>query len=488
MIYSFHHYYHWLKGGVETGQAYRAKLFRRLGMDARFVFATTFPEHNIWDETRQLGYLDSEVLWMYGFFTNCKPSPVTYTLAKLEAAFEEEFIYSKSGNMATYTFPKRNIYYTAFLVDGSSDLVYSLVMISNGCLVRKDYYTYCRVYSEFYIPVEGHAQLYLRRFYNENGTIAYEEMTDGDKVIYKFPDRLLYSREELVGYMMSCLNLTERDVVLIDGEWGMIDRAAFLQNAFPAKVGFIIHSRHYRHSDEEHVLWYDMFEYAFSHPEKIHFFVTNTDAQSHVLREQFRYYKGKDVRVETIPVAGLERIRIPQKERKPHSLITAGRLQTDKRTDWVIEAVTAARKVIPDLTLDIYGEGSDEGKLRELIDRLGCSSYVRLCGFQKLDEVYQQYEAYVSASLGETFGITLLEAVGSGLPIVAFDLPYGMQVFVEEGKNGYRVSRISSEGLAEGIIRLFTEADLEAFRKYSYRKAEGYLDTAIGKRWMEVLS
>ena len=54
-------------------------------MDARFVFATTFPEHNIWDETRQLGYLDSEVLWMYGFFTNCKPSSVTYTLAKLEA-------------------------------------------------------------------------------------------------------------------------------------------------------------------------------------------------------------------------------------------------------------------------------------------------------------------------------------------------------------------------------------------------------------------
>ena len=82
----------------------------------------------------------------------------------------------------------------------------------------------------------------------------------------------------------------------------------------------------------------------------------------------------------------------------------------------------------------------------------------------------------------------MLEAVGSGLPIVAFDLPYGMQVFVEEGKNGYRVSRISSEGLAEGIIRLFTEADLEAFRKYSYRKAEGYLDTAIGKKWMEVLS
>ena len=103
----------------------------------------------------------------------------------------------------------------------------------------------------------------------------------------------------------------------------MIDGAAFLKMAFPAKVGFIIHSGHYRYSDEEHILWYDMFEYALSHPERIYFFATNTDVQSQLLREQFHYYKGKDVRVETIPVAGLDRIRIPQEGRKPHSLIKA---------------------------------------------------------------------------------------------------------------------------------------------------------------------
>ena len=47
-------------------------------------------------------------------------------------------------------------------------------------------------------------------------------------VLYKFPDRLLYSREELVEYMMSCFHLTKKDVVLVDGEWGIIDRAAFI--------------------------------------------------------------------------------------------------------------------------------------------------------------------------------------------------------------------------------------------------------------------
>lgn len=374
------------------------------------------------------------------------------------------------------------------MVDDASDFVHRVVMISNGCILRKDYYTYCRIYSEYYVPVDNQAKLYLRRYYNEDGSTAYEELIDGEMEMYKFQDRLMDSTEELVEYMMSCLHFTDHDVVLLDGECGNIDRAAFLQNVYPAKTGFIIHTEHFLHRDEEHILWCNWFEYAFSHPENVDFFVTNTEAQRCLIKEQFRKYKGLEVRVETIPVAYLDRICAPQGSRKKHSLITAGRLMGDKNVNKIIEAVVMARKEVSDLTLDIYGGGVRQAELQELIKRLDCSAYVRLCGFRKLEEIYQQYEAYVSASFGETFGITLLEAVGSGLPIVGFDLPYGMQVFVEDGKNGYRISRISSEGLAEGIVRLFTEANLESFRKYSYQKAESYLEIAIEKKWREVLS
>lgn len=271
MIYSFHHYDYWLKGGVETELAYRARIFRSLELDAKFVFATTFPSSNVWNETRKLGLLDSEVLWMYSFFTDCEPSLVTYTLEQLENTFDRKFIFSRKGSLATYQFPDINTYYTVFLMDDISNLVYRVEMISNACLVRRDYYTCRRSYSEYYIPIGGQASLYLRRFFNKDGSVAYEEMIDGENVLYKFPDRLLYSREELVEYMMSCLHIAENDVVLIDGEWGMIDRAAFIQNAFPAKTGFIFHLNHFRYSDKDHTLWHDVFGYAFLHPEKIHF-------------------------------------------------------------------------------------------------------------------------------------------------------------------------------------------------------------------------
>lgn len=493
MIYSFHHFYYWSKGGVESGMAYRARIFRELGLEAKFVFATTFPHANIQHETQGLGFLDSEVIWMYGFFTNCRISPVTYRLEQLENTFAgKEYVSYRNGDTVKYLFPGEYYHYLAYLAPGTDDGVHRVEVISNGCMIRKDYYTYCKIYSEYYTLVGNHTHLYLRRFFQEDGTCAYEEVMGNeaavdDVVLYKFQNRLIYSREELVGYMMSRMNLTENDVVLIDAEPGKIHRSAFILNAFPAKVGFILHADHYISSDEKHIFWYRIYEYALSHPEKIDFYVTNTEAQSSLLKEQFKRYKGIEPLVVTLPAAGLEELKYPENGRRKHSLISAGRLAREKHMDWVIKAVVEARKSIPDLTLDIYGAGEQEGELKALIGQLACGDYVRLCGYQKLDRVYQMYDAYVSASWVETLGVTLLEAAGSGLPIVGFDVPYGMQAFVDEGENGYRVSWGGVDGLADGIVRLFTEADMEKFRRHSYEKAKGYLTEAMKKKWENII-
>ena len=488
MIYNFHHFYYWLKGGVETGQAYRAKMFRSLGLEAKFIFATTFPEANIQHETEYLGFLDSEVIWMYGFFTDCGISPVTYTLEQLEDSLEENtYSFSREGNEAVYRFPESNTYWRVFMTNETGNFVHRVMVISNGKLIRKDYYTFCRIYSEYYTPVAGRAQVYLRRFFNRDGSVAYEEMPDGKNALYKFSDRLLYSREEFVADMMSRLNLTEEDVVLIDLEPGMIEKSAFIQNAAPARIGCVMHADHYLNYDEDHILWYGIYEYAFAHSEKISFFITNTEVQSNLLREQMKKYQGVEPAIYTIPVVGLDRIRESQTDRRRHALISVGRLASEKRMNQVIEAVVMAREEIPDLSLDIYGEGRREEELKELIKRLNCGHYVKLCGFQKLDELYQEYDAYVSASYVETLGVTLLEAVGSGLPIISYDMPYGAQMFIDEGENGYKVPWEDIEGLARGIVRLFTEADLEEFRKHSYEKARDYLNEEVEEKWRSLL-
>lgn len=495
MIYNFNLGIGWASSGVEYAQAYRAKLLRGIGQEARFIFTDMFPRENIQHMTENIGFLDEEVIWLYTFFTDCRISPVTFTLKQLEETFgNRKFSGERDGSKVKYTFPGTNIYYMAYLVNGQDKRVHRVEMVSNGCLIRKDYYTYCRIYSEYYAPLDNAAHLYHRRFFNEDGTVAYEEITDGDRVMYQFPDRLYCSKEELVGYLVSRLHLTKKDVVLIDRATGI--GQAILQNAGPARVGIVIHADHFSESgtDGEVVLWNNYYEYDFSQWRHIKFYITSTDVQNRLLKQQFKKYMGISPRVVTIPVGSLEELKVPEKPRQRHSLITASRLASEKHIDWIIDAVVAAREKVPDLSLDIYGKGGEEEKLRAQIGKLHCGEYVRLCGQQNLQEVYQKYEAYLSGSTSEGFGLTLMEAVGAGLPIIGFDVRYGNPNFIEDAANGYLIpvhdkmeKQERVEKLAASIVRLFTEADLDSFHAHSYEKAKAYLTREVEEKWKNIL-
>lgn len=495
MVYNFNLGIGWASSGVEYAQAYRARVLREIGQEAKFVFTDMFPRDNIQHMTENIGFLDSEVIWLYTFFTDCKTAPVTYTLKQLEKTFgNKRFTCSREGATVKYTFPGTDGYYMVYLVNERENRVHRVEIVSNGCLIRKDYYTYCRIYSEYYAPLDNKAHLYQRRFFNEDGTVAYDEINDDDVVTYQFPDRLICSKEELVGYMVSRLNLTRKDVVIIDRATGI--GQAIMQNASPAKIGIVIHADHFSEggTDEQNVLWNNYYEYAFNQYKRIKFYVTSTDTQNQLLKEQFKKYKGINPKIVTIPVGSLDELKKPKKKRKKHAMITASRLADEKHVDWLIEAVVAARAQVPDASLDIYGKGAEEEKLKGMIETLGCSDYVRLCGQHNLEEVYKDYEAYLSGSTSEGFGLTLMEAVGSGLPIIGFDVRYGNQNFIDDGKNGYLIAvhdkmekKERVEKLVECIVRLFTEANMEEFHQHSYEKAMPYLTENVEQAWRNLL-
>ena len=70
MVYNFNLGIGWASSGVEYAQSYRANLLRRAHIPARFVFTDMFPTENIEHMTRNIGFLDEEVIWLYTFFTD----------------------------------------------------------------------------------------------------------------------------------------------------------------------------------------------------------------------------------------------------------------------------------------------------------------------------------------------------------------------------------------------------------------------------------
>lgn len=493
MIYNINHGIGWASSGVEYAQSYRANMFRRAGLEAKFIFTDMFPSENIEHLTKNIGFMDEEIIWLYTFFTDTKISPVTFTLDDLEKTFAcEHFEFSRGGKTCKYVFDN-NTYYTVFMVDAVSDRVHRVEIVSNNYLIRKDYYTYCKLYSEYYAPLDGKAHIYGRKYFNENGTVAYEECIDGDSLFYRFPDRIICSKEELIGYMIEKLRLSAKDVIIIDRSTGVAQEV--LKNCNAARVGSVVHADHFSEgASDSNILWNNYYEYIFDRHEQVDFYITATEAQNKLMREQFMQMYGVNPNIVTIPVGSLDELKVPNTGRKRYSLITASRLATEKHCDWLIEAVAKAHEAIPEISLDIYGKGGEENNLKALIEKLGCSDYVHLMGQQKLDEIYKSYEAYLSASQSEGFGLTLMEAIGSGLPIIGFDVRYGNQTFIDDGKNGYRIAIEDSmdkkdriELLANAIIKMFTEDDIAAFCEHSYIKAKEFLTEEVVKKWEKLM-
>ena len=496
MVYSFNLGIGWASSGVEYAQLYRARMFRQLGIDARFVFTDMFPSENIEHLTRRMGFADGEIVWLYTAFTDFHTAPVSYTIDRFVASLAgTDFRISRTGRKGRIVSSTEDAYWTVYFTDDEHDLVHRVEYVFKGRLVRKDYFTYGRIYSEYYAPLDGRAHLYLRRFFNEDGTVAFEEMPDGAHPIFRFPDAIFYSKQELVAHLMQRLGLTAGDTVLIDRTTGI--GQAVLAHAAPARVGVVVHADHWNRqgTNSTHILWNNYYEYAFDMQRHIDFFVASTEAQKRLMEEQFARYTGRVPKICVIPVGSIDAPVHPKGPRRPFSVVTASRLAPEKHIGWAIEACAKAKERVPELVFDICGEGSERPRLEKLIESLDASFYVHLLGQKDMGAIYPSHELYLSASTSEGFGLSLMEAVGAGLAMKGFDVPYGNPTFIDDGKNGYLVpvydgmeESVRTEALANRIVRYFLEDDRPAFERRSYELAEDYLTERVALKWKSAVA
>lgn len=492
-IYNFNKGIGWASSGVEYAQAYRSNIFKKNKQKAKFIFTDMFQE-NLQPMAQNIGFEDDEIIWLYQSFTDVRISPTTFSVKDLEKEITFTIKEKKtSTNSVTYISEENGIRLTAYLDKVATDKVYKTELLVNGKLIQRDYYTYVKTFSEYFKPVDNSARLFQRRFFNANGSVAYEELLNGKDSLFLFENRIIFSKRVLLEEFIKNLQLTAQDILIIDRSTDQ--GPEIIKCKGPAKVGSIVHAEHYNATltTPEKILWNNFYEYSFTNVESFDFYVTATEKQKNILAQQFNDYKKADPLVEAIPVGSLDRLR-KKAGRKKNGLITASRLAGEKHIDWLIKAVVEAKKTVQDLTLDIYGRGTEESKLRQLISELEADSYITLKGQHKLDDVYKQYATYISASTSEGFGLTLMEAVGSGLGMVGFDVPYGNQTFIEDDKNGYLIPYIKNEDeinikeLSNAIVKIqekeMGNGGLAQVQKASYKIAEPFLTTQIRKKWL----
>lgn len=159
-----------------------------------------------------------------------------------------------------------------------------------------------------------------------------------------------------------------------------------------------------------------------------------------------------------------------------------------KGFDILIEAFALFAQQDTEWTLEIVGEGEEEGKLRELIVRHGLEQRVAICPFtQQISKHYSSASVFVLSSRWEGFGLVLLEAMSYKLPIIASDLPITREWLKNKGntlifKNG------DPSSLAKCMLEISKRTNWTEMEEISYQIAEELSLPKVLNKWEHLLA
>ena len=484
-VYSVNKGIGYASSGVEYAQMYRKELFEDLDFNDQYIFLN-YLSTNITVYTNLMGYRRQQIIWIYNFLSHRSAEKSTFTV--------DQFLAGIGDDLGTqYELSNQ----TAQSIDVKVDQLhrYKIWLLETGMINRVDYFVnndlvkvshYDKTLNNDEEYHQG--QLVKRTFYDSEGNQSYEQFYSGNEISVTFIDnQVLYGQMAFYQYFFKQLRLQQDDVVIIDRPLDVVEGILPVL-ANQVRLFSVVHAEHYNEnlSKGQHILWNNNYEYIFENANYFEAIIVATERQNQILSQQLN----KGTQVVTIPVGYINAIS-RKKTYQPYSMITASRLAIEKHIDVLIKAVVIAKEKLPSLTLDVYGEGGERSKLEEVISKFGASEFVKLCGHQELSKLYGRYSAYVSASTSEGFGLSLLEALGAGLPMIGVDVDYGNREFIENGQNGVLFERTNLQTMpdvmAEAIVSFYEEHLDETGRQISKEKAKGYLKKTVANKWAQLL-
>jgi glycosyltransferase involved in cell wall biosynthesis len=168
------------------------------------------------------------------------------------------------------------------------------------------------------------------------------------------------------------------------------------------------------------------------------------------------------------------------------NILYAGRLSKEKGVNYLIKAMVIVKQNVPEAKLLIAGDGKEKEKLEKIVKNFELENNVKFLGWlskEQLKKLYKDVDFIVLPSIWqEPFGLTGLEAMSYGRPVIAFDVG-GIKEYVDNGENGFLVKVFGVETLAERMIELLeNEKMLKKFSEKSIEKSKYFSNKIFFKK------
>lgn len=168
-------------------------------------------------------------------------------------------------------------------------------------------------------------------------------------------------------------------------------------------------------------------------------------------------------------------------------VLTLSRLVQEKRLDVLIRAAAEIRAAHPDAYFLIAGGGGLLGRLEALAAELGVADRIKFAGYVgKTVDVLAAADVFVLSAEAEPFGIAILEAMASGLPVVAARSGGPLDI-IRDGSDGLFFKPGDPCDLADKILRLKSDAELRRkIAEGGVRRSEDFEEKKIAARIRKV--
>lgn len=170
------------------------------------------------------------------------------------------------------------------------------------------------------------------------------------------------------------------------------------------------------------------------------------------------------------------------------STIYTGRMLPIKGIDLLLQIWKIVSNQHPNWILNLYGETSPTFDITSYIENLGLKNSVKLyAASDSIADKYRESSIYLCTSRQESFGLSILEAMECGLPIVSFDLE-GPSSILTDTYNGFLVPKYQLEAFAKKVIAIIEDENLrQRLGQNASKTAENYSTEKVMQQWDQLL-
>ena len=171
------------------------------------------------------------------------------------------------------------------------------------------------------------------------------------------------------------------------------------------------------------------------------------------------------------------------------SAIYVGRFSKQKDVGSLLRIWRLVHERFPDWCLHIYGGyGEEQDSILAKIQQMDADIQVHETTSNMMEK-YRESSILLMTSSYEPFGLVLPEAMSCGLPVVAFDCPYGPADIITGGTNGFLVKERSCDDFSNRVCQLMDHLDLRLrMGKSGIESSKKYAESCIMPLWKQLFN